>query len=94
MQLTTISNTAILYTASSCEAMAPPDFRVITLSDSSYLKRIFNSSTNTFSYTGLCGDILTYICTKHNLTFDVEVLNVSDWGVLQHDRTWSGKYIT
>ena len=82
-----------MYTTSSSGAMAPPDFRVITLSDSSYLTRIFNSSTNTFSYSGLCGDILTYICTKHNLTFNVEVLNASDWGVLQDDGTWSGKYI-
>ena len=72
--------------------MAPPDFRVVSHIDSSYLTRIFNSTTNIFSYSGLCGDILTYICTKHNLTFDVEVLNVTDWGVQQGDGTWSGKY--
>ena len=79
--------------SSSGKVIAPSDFRVVTHNDSSYLKRIFNSSTNTFNYYGLCGDILTYICMKHNLTFDVEVLNVSDWGVLRDDGAWSGKLI-
>ena len=78
----------------SYKVMASPDFLVVTHYDSFHLKRIFNSSTNTVSYSGLCGDILTYICMKHILTFDVEVLNVSDWGVLQDDGTWSGKYIS
>ena len=64
--------------------------RVTTLTKSDCIREVFNLSTDVFSYTGLCADILNYVCNKYNYTYEVNTLDVQDWGVVQTDGRWSG----
>ena len=58
--------------------------------DSNCVTKVLNSSTNTTLYTGLCADILNYICNHYNLTYQVDILSVQDYGVMKADGNWTG----
>ena len=75
-----------------CSHMESSHITVTSMLDSKCIRRTLNSSTGSVHYSGLCIAILNYICEQHNLTYEVDVLNVKDWGVLFPDGNWSGKY--
>ena len=58
--------------------------------DSNCITKVLNSSTNRTMYTGLCADILNYICDHNNLTYQVDILPVQDYGVMKADGNWTG----
>ena len=70
------------------------DFTVTTFAYMFLVTETLNHTTNHLEYGGLCFDIINAFADKYNLTYDiVKPINKYDWGYIQKNGTWSGKYI-
>ena len=63
---------------------------IATMPYSYFVLGQYDFKTNTTIYGGLCFDIINYITSKHNLTYDVKRHEHYSWGVQLSTGKWNG----